>query len=84
MQIKKAREEFEKVVERAQIRIWEQDHRNFMMMENERREKIKELHQKYLETLEIQMKYGKKSVDAGMSDFEKAQNKEALLKANQI
>ena len=84
IQIKKAREEFEKIVDRAQIRIWEQDYRNYMMLENERKEKIRELNQKNIEALENQVKYGKKGVDVGMSDYEKAQNKEALQKANEM
>ena len=82
IQNKKARQEFERGVDRAQARIWEQDYRNYIMLENETKEKIRELSRKNNEALSNQVKYGKKSVDAGMSDFEKAQNKEALKQAN--
>ena len=81
---KKAREEFERGVDRAQARIWEQDYRNYIMLENETKARIREYNKKNIEALDNQVKYGKKSVDAGMSDFEKAQNKEVLQKANQM
>ena len=79
---KKARKEYEKQVDLAQGRIWEQDYKNYINYQNEINKKIKELSQQNINALENQIKVRTKSIDAGMSETEKALNKELLEKAN--
>ena len=79
---KKARKEYEKQVDLAQGRIWEQDYKNYINYQNEINRKIKELNQQNIDALNNQVKYRTKSIDAGMSETEKALNKEVLEKAN--
>ena len=79
---KKARKEYEKQVDLAQGRIWEQDYKNYINYQNEINRKIKELNQQNIDALNNQVKYRTKSIDAGMSETEKALNKELLEKAN--
>ena len=79
---KKARKEYEKQLDLAQGRIWEQDYKNYINYQNEINKRIKELNQQNINALDNQVKYRNKSIDAGMSETEKALNKELLEKAN--
>ena len=79
---KKAKKEFEKQVDLAQGRIWKQDYQNYINYQNELNKKIKELNRQNIAALDNQVKLGKKYVDVGMSETEKALNKEILEKAN--
>ena len=85
-QIEKRRldKEYEKKVDRMQGEIWDKD--TAMYYENEKRVRaiIRDMNIKNLEALKSQLKDNKKKgeVDAGMSDYEKKMNKEALEKAN--
>ena len=79
---KKAKKEFEKQVDLAQGRIWKQDYQNYINYQNELNKKIKELNRQNIVALDNQVKLGKKYVDVGMSETEKALNKEILEKAN--
>ena len=79
---KKAKKEFEKQVDLAQGRIWKQDYQNYINYQNEIKRRIKELNQQNIASLDNQVKLGKKSIDVGMSETEKALNKELLEKAN--
>ena len=78
---KKKKKEFERQVDLAQGRIWKQDYLNYLQYENETNRRIKELIRK---NLSDQTKLKKKNVDDGMSENEKAMNKEMLQKANEL
>ena len=78
---KKAKKEYEKQVDLAQGRIWKQDYLNYLQYENETNRRIKELIRK---NLSDQTKLKRKNVDDGMSENEKAMNKEMLQKANEL
>ena len=78
---KKKKKEFERQVDLAQGRIWKQDYLNYLQYENETNRRIKELIRK---NLSDQTKLKKKNVDDGMSENEKAMNKEMLQKANEM
>ena len=78
---KKKKKEFERQVDLAQGRIWKQDYLNYLQYENETNRRIKELIRK---NLSDQTKLKKKNVDDGMSENEKAMNKEMLQKANEF
>ena len=81
VQNKKARKEFEKQVDLAQGRIWKQDYQNYIENQNEINRKIIELNRQNIEAWDKQIKE-KKGVGEGMSEVEKAMNKEILEKAN--
>ena len=81
---KKAKKEYEKQVDLAQGRIWKQDYLNYLQYENETNRRIKELIKKNMSALNDQAKFKKKNVDDGMSENEKAMNKEMLEKANEF
>ena len=81
---KKAKKEYEKQVDLAQGRIWKQDNLNYLQYENETNRRIKELIRKNMSALNDQAKFKKKNVDNGMSENEKAMNKEMLEKANEL
>ena len=66
----------------AQGRIWEQDYKNYINYQNEIKRRIRELNQQNIAALDSQVKLGKKNADIGMSETEKALNKELLEKAN--
>ena len=78
---KKKKKEFERQVDLAQGRIWKQDYLNYLQYENETNRRIKELIRK---NLSDQTKLKRKNVDDGMSENEKAMNKEMLQKANEM
>ena len=75
---KKAKKEYEKQVDLAQGRIWKQDYLNYLQYENETNRRIKELIRKNMSALNDQAKFKKKNVDDGMSENEKAMNKEIM------
>ena len=77
---KKAKKEYERQVDLAQGRIWKQDYLNYLQYENETSRRIKELIRKNMLSLKNQTKYQKKNVDDGMSENEKAMNKDILEK----
>ena len=77
---KKARKEYEKQVDLAQGRIWEQDYKNYINYQNEINKRIKELNIQNITSQENQVK-NKKYYDLGMSETEKALNKDLLEKA---
>ena len=81
---KKAKKEYEKQVDLAQGRIWKQDYLNYLQYENETNRRIKELIRKNMSALNDQAKFKKKNVDDGMSENEKAMNREMLEKANEF
>ena len=77
---KKAKKEYERQVDLAQGRIWKQDYLNYLQYENETNRRIKELIRKNMDSLSNQAKSQKKNVDDGMSENEKAMNKDILEK----
>ena len=79
---KKARKEYEKQVDLAQGRIWEQDYQNYINYQNETNKRIRELNRLNNLAIDNQLKNGKKYYDYGMSETEKAINKDLLNKAN--
>ena len=79
---KMKRKEFEKQVNLAQGRIWEQDYKNYINYQNETNRKIRELYKQNISALDAQVKAGKTDIDSGMSPAEKAMNRELLEKAN--
>ena len=79
---KKARKEYEKQVDLAQGRIWEQDYQNYINYQNETNKRIRELNRQNNLAIDNQLKNGKKYYDYGMSETEKAINKDLLDKAN--
>ena len=81
---KKAKKEYERQVDLAQGRIWKQDYLNYLQYENETSRRIKELIRKNMSALNNQANTKKKNVDDGMSENEKAMNKEILEKANEF
>ena len=78
---KKAKKEYERQVDLAQGRIWKQDYLNYLQYENETSRRIKDLIRKNMSALNNQANAKKKNVDDGMSENEKAMNKEMLEKA---
>ena len=78
---KRARKEFEKQVDLAQGRVWEQDYKNYIQFQNDTNKKIRELNRQNILALDNQLKVGKNNAGIGMSDTEKAINKEILEKA---
>ncbi len=80
---KKARKEYEKQVDLAQGKIWEQDYQNYIKYQNETNKRIRELNRQNIMALDNQVKLGKRYSDVGMSDTEKAINKDLLDKALQ-
>ena len=76
---KKAKKEFERQVDLAQGRIWKQDYLNYLQYENDTSRRIKEMIRKNMSALNNQTV--KKNIDDGMSENEKAMNKEMLEKA---
>ena len=76
---KKTKKEFERQVDLAQGRIWKQDYLNYLQYENDTSRRIKEMIRKNMSALNNQPV--KKNIDDGMSENEKAMNKEMLEKA---
>ena len=76
---KKAKKEFERQVDLAQGRIWKQDYLNYLQYENDTSRRIKEMIRKNMSALNNQPV--KKNIYDGMSENEKAMNKEMLEKA---
>ena len=80
---KKARKEYEKQIDLAQGKIWEQDYQNYIKYQNETNKRIRELNEQNIRALDNQVKFGKRCSDVGMSETEKAINKDLLDKALQ-
>ena len=76
---KKARKEFERQADLAQGKIWKQDYLNYLQYENDTNKRIKELIRRNMSVGNT--KTVKKNIDDGMSEIEKAMNKEMLEKA---
>ena len=74
------KKEFERQVDLAQGRIWKQDYLNYLQYENDTNRRIKELIRKNLQHAGNNQNL-KKNYDEGMSENEKAMNKEMLEKA---
>ena len=74
------KKEFERQVDLAQGRIWKQDYLNYLQYENDTNRRIKELIRKNLQHAGNNQNV-KKNYDEGMSENEKAMNKEMLEKA---
>ena len=81
---KKAKKEYERQVDLAQGRIWKQDYLNYLQYENDTNRRIKEMIRKNMSFLNEQNNAKRKNVDEGMSENEKAMNKEMLEKANEF
>ena len=77
---KKAKKEYERQVDLAQGRIWKQDYLNYLQYENDTSRRIKEMIRSNLNSQKLE----KKNYDEGMSENEKAMNKEILEKANEL
>lgn len=74
------KKEFERQVDLAQGRIWKQDYLNYLQYENDTNRRIKELIRKNQQHAGNNQNV-KKNYDEGMSENEKAMNKEMLEKA---
>ena len=74
------KKEFERQVDLDQGRIWKQDYLNYLQYENDTNRRIKELIRKNQQHAGNNQNV-KKNYDEGMSENEKAMNKEMLEKA---
>ena len=80
---RKLNDEYEKKVDLEQGRIWKEDTKRFHEKEKEVARIIREMNKRNLEALNEQVKRGKAIVDHGMSETEKAMNKDILKEATQ-
>ena len=80
---RKLNDEYEKKVDLEQGRIWKEDTKRFREREKEVARIIREMNKRNLEALNEQVKRGKAIVDHGMSETEKAMNKDILKEATQ-
>ena len=80
VKVKKEKDNFEHEMNMAQGRIWKQDYLNYLQYENDTNRRIKELIRKNLQHAGNNQNV-KKNYDEGMSENEKAMNKEMLEKA---
>ena len=80
---RKLNDEYEKKVDLEQGRIWKEDTKRFHEKEKEVARIIREMNKRNLEALNEQVKRGKAVVDHGMSETEKAMNKDILKEATQ-
>ena len=80
---RKLDDDYEKKVDLEQGRIWKEDTKRFYEKEKEVARIIREMNKRNLEALNEQVKRGKTIVDHGMSETEKAMNKEILREATQ-
>jgi hypothetical protein len=80
---RKLNDEYEKKVDLEQGRIWKEDTKRFHEKEKEVARIIREMNKRNLEALNEQVKRGKAIVDHGMSETEKAMNKDILREATQ-
>ena len=80
---KKAREEYEKHIDKVQADIWKQDCETFFENEKKTKKMIRDFEKNNVKELDKQVKMGKYDVDK-MTEFEKEYNYELLQKANEI
>ena len=81
---RKLDDEYERKVDLEQGRIWKEDTKRYLEREKEVARIIREMNKRNLEALDEQVKRGKTIVDHGMSETEKAMNKEVLKEAAQM
>ena len=84
VKLKKAKDDYEKQIDLAQGKIWNQDYLNYIESQKEITRKQKEFEKKNLKILNAQMKMGKYDVDRGMSENEKKMNYEILKQASEM
>ena len=84
VKLKKAKDDYEKQIDLAQGKIWNQDYLNYIESQKEITRKQKEFEKKNLKILDAQMKMGKYDVDRGMSENEKKMNYEILKQASEM
>ena len=80
---KKARDEYEKYLDKVQADIWKKDCEQFFEREKETNKMIREFEKNNVKELDKQVKMGKYDVDK-MTEFEKEYNYELLQKANEF
>jgi len=80
---KKARDDYEKKLDKVQADIWKKDCEQFFEREKETNKMIREFEKNNVKELDKQVKMGKYDVDK-MTEFEKEYNYELLQKANEF
>ena len=80
---KKARDEYEKKLDKVQADIWKKDCEQFFEREKETNKMIRDFEKNNVKELDKQVKMGKYDVDK-MTEFEKEYNYELLQKANEF
>jgi len=81
---KKKQAEKEHEVDVAQGKVWDKDVKIYNEHEKEVKKIIREMNIRNLKALDEQVKMGKQNVDHGMSELEKAMNKDILEKAYEM
>ena len=81
---RKKDDEYEKLVDLEQGRIWREDCKRYKEREKEVARIIREMNKRNLEALDEQVKRGRGVVDHGMSETEKAMNSKILQEAAQM
>ena len=81
---KKAKDDYERQIDLAQGKIWNQDYLNYIENQKEINKKKKEFEKKNLKILDVQIKMGKYDVDRGMSLNEKRMNYDILKEASEM
>ena len=80
---RKARDEYEKQLDKVQADIWKKDCEQFFEREKETNKMIREFEKNNVKELDKQVKMGKYDVDK-MTEFEKEYNYELVQKANEF
>ena len=80
---RKARDDYEKQLDKVQADIWKKDCEQFFEREKETNKMIREFEKNNVKELDKQVKMGKYDVDK-MTEFEKEYNYELLQKANEF
>ena len=80
---KKARDEYEKQIDKVQADIWKQDCETFFENEKKTKKMIRDFEKNNVKELDKQVKMGKYDVDK-MTEFEKEYNYELLQKLNEM
>ena len=81
---RKKDDEYEKLVDLEQGRIWREDCKRYKEREKEVARIIREMNKRNLEALDEQVKRGRGVVDHGMSETEKAMNSKILQEVAQM
>ena len=81
---RKKDDEYEKLVDLEQGRIWREDCKRYKEREKEVARIIREMNKRNLEALDEQVKRGRGVVDHGMSETEKAMNSKVLQEVAQM